>query len=141
MTPEEAEAQFWLVFRFCPAVPYMPIMVFVAAWFVILPAAGLFLALWCRETRWALRHSRSTSIWFWVTYLGSSAVVAAHVLLGPSAKFAINAFAVPFLVASVLGMFWLWVGTWVRLAETYASEAVERLALARVEGSRQSPRL
>lgn len=139
MRAEEAEAQFWLIVRFFPAVPFMPLLVSLTPWFAFLPLGGLYLALTSKEAEWLLKRSRATFFWFWATYVGSCATVAAHALLGPSAKFAINAFAVPFFVASLLCLGVLWVSRWVGLAEAFGSEAVERLAEARRSQQRQTP--
>ena len=141
MTTADAETQFWLVFRIFPVVPFLPLLVSVMPWMVVLPAGGLLFSLWARETRWVMHRSRTTLIWFWITYLGSFAVLAAHAVFGSSAKFTINAFAVPALLLSALCMALLCVGNWARLSEVYAEEVVRQHAVERVDSQRRIPRL
>lgn len=140
MTASEIEVQFWMTARLLPLAPYSSFAVVITPWLVVVPVVGMLACLRISETRWLLRQSRATAIWFWATYVGSAAVLGAHAVFGASAKFTINAFAVPLLVTSVLFMMFLWVTTWIRLGETYASQVLQEDAAGQAMRLRRSPR-
>lgn len=126
-TSAEIEAKFWLSAKQLLLASFSPMFAVAGPWLGVASIVLRALVATTREVRWIFSGSRSTALWFWTTYCGLAAYVAARYLLGPSVYVALNNLAMLFIIFSFLLMWMLWVSRWTTLCEQFVDMELERL--------------